>query len=91
VFLRRLSDTRSFEWFAWRGATWAYVAYVAVILFARRRHTVTLLALVAVIAATQINVAINNPNQLVRYMVGPLILGILLLPLAFVSRTRQAR
>ena len=88
VFLRRLSDTRSFEWFLWRGATWAYVSYVAVFLFARRRRSVAVMALVAVIVANQITVAVNNPNQLVRYMVGPLILGILLLPLAFVSRAR---
>lgn len=86
VFLRRLSDTRSFEWFAWRGATWCYVAYLAVILFARRKGDIVILALVAVVAANQVNVLVNNPGQLVRYMVGPIILGILLLPLAFVSR-----
>jgi len=88
VFLRRLSDTRSFEWFAWRGATWCYVAYLAVILFARRRRDVAVLGLVAVVAANQINVLVNNPGQLVRYMVGPLIIGILLLPLAFAT-TRE--
>ncbi len=91
VFARRVSDTPSFEWFAWRGATWAYLAYFAVGLFARRRRQWAPLALVAVIAATQITVAVNNPGQLVRYMAGPLLLGILLLPFAFARPgTREA-
>jgi hypothetical protein len=83
VWLRKLSDTRQFEWFAWRGATWCYVAYLALILYARRRRELALLGLGAVILANQLTVALNNPSQLVRYMAGPLILGILLLPLAF--------
>jgi hypothetical protein len=83
VVLRRLSDARSLEWLAWRGATWCYVAYLAVILFARRRGDVGALALAAVVAANQVNVLVNNPGQLMRYMAGPIILGILLLPLAF--------
>jgi hypothetical protein len=86
VWLRRLSDTRSFEWFAWRGATWSYVAYLAVLLFARRRREWAALALVTVTVANQITVLVNNPNQLVRYMMGPMVLGILLLPLAFAGR-----
>jgi hypothetical protein len=59
------------------------VAYVAVGLFAWRRRSWAPLALVAIVAATQITVTVNNPGQLVRYMEGPLVLGILLLPLAF--------
>ncbi len=86
TFARRLSDTRSFEWFAWRGATWSYVAYLAVGLLAWRRRRAALLALVAIVVANQLTVAVNNPSQLVRYMAGPLVLGILLLPLAFVRR-----
>jgi hypothetical protein len=84
-FLRRLSDTRDFEWFAWRGATWCYIGYAAVLLLARRRHDLALLGLVAVILANQLNVLASNPGQLMRYMAGPIILGILLLPLAFVT------
>ena len=33
-------DTRAFEWIAWRGATWSYLAYLAVGLFAWRRRVV---------------------------------------------------
>jgi hypothetical protein len=83
VAARNASDPGWLEWIAWRGATWAYVAYAAVAVFAWRRRDWAPLALIAVIAATQITVAINNPSQLVRYMAGPLVLGIVLLPLAF--------
>jgi hypothetical protein len=40
------------------------------------------------VAANQLNVLVNNPGQLVRYMAAPIILGILLLPLLFVTRRR---
>jgi hypothetical protein len=83
VWLRKLSDTRQFEWFAWRGATWCYLAYLSLILYSRRRRDLAVLGLGAVILANQLTVVLNNPSQLVRYMAGPLILGILLLPLAF--------
>jgi hypothetical protein len=82
-WLRRLTDVRQFEWIAWRGATWSFLAYVALILFARRRRDLAVLGLGAVILANQVNVMVNNPGQLVRYLAGPLILGILLLPLMF--------
>jgi hypothetical protein len=91
VFARRVSDTRAFEWFAWRGATWAYVAYLAVILLANRRRDIALLGLAAIVAAHQLNVMVNNPSQLVRYMAGPIILGILLLPLAFTRASTADR
>ncbi|HEX6871146.1 MAG TPA: DUF6020 family protein, partial [Micromonosporaceae bacterium] len=88
VFARHASDPRSFQWFAWRGATWAYLAYLAVIVLAVRRRDRGLLALAALVAASQLNVVLNNPGQLVRYMVGPLILGIVLLPMAFAGDGR---
>jgi hypothetical protein len=53
------------------------------ILYARRRRDLAVLGLGAAILANQLNVTLNNPGQLARYMAGPLILGILLLPLAF--------
>ena len=87
-WFRRLTDIRAVEWLAWRGATWCYVAYLAVILFAKRQRELGLLGLAAIVAANQLNVLVNNPDQLVRYMTAPIILGILLLPLAFVRRPR---
>jgi hypothetical protein len=83
VFARRASNAPPIAWLAWRGAAWAYLAYASVGLFAWRRRSWAPLALVAVVAATQITVMLDNPSQLVRYMAGPLLLGILLLPLAF--------
>ena len=91
VWLRKLSDTRQFEWLAWRGATWSYLAYASLILYARRRRDLAVLGLGAVILANQLTVALNNPGQLVRYMAGPLILGILLLPLAFAQPRPRPR
>src|SRR5262249_22041243 len=89
VWLRKLSDTRQFEWVAWRGATWCYLAYLSLILYSRRRRDLAVLGLGAVVFANQLTVVLDNPSQLVRYMAGPLILGILLLPLAF-ARPRPA-
>lgn len=91
VWLRHLSDTRSFQWLLWRGATWCYIAYLAVLLWGRRRRELGALALVAAIVANQVTVLASNPNQLVRYMMGPFVLGVLLLPLAFVPHAMLAR
>jgi hypothetical protein len=85
---RRLSDARAVEWFAWRGATWCYLAYIAVLLFAKRRRDLAPLGLAAILAANQLNVLVNNPGQLARYLTAPIILGILLLPLAVAPRDR---
>lgn len=80
---RRATDIRAAEWIAWRGATWAYVSYVAVAVFARRQRSMAFIALAALTLGNQVNVVVNNPSQLVRYMAPALILGVLLLPLAF--------
>lgn len=84
-FLVAASHTRQLEWVLWRGATWAYLGYLAVVLAARRRRNWPLLALAAGAASNQLNVLVNNPNQLVRYIIGCSYLGALLLPLAFRS------
>jgi hypothetical protein len=91
TLLRNASAVRFFEWFTWRGATWCYIAYLTVAVLASRRRDLALLALAAVIAANQINVLINNPGQLVRYMMAPIILGILLLPLLPAALSRPPR
>lgn len=89
-FVLLASHTRSFEWLLWRGATWALIAYVAVVLFARRRDEWSAVALVAVCLANQLVVLVNNPNQLVRYMTGCICIGVLLLPLLFQRREATA-
>src|SRR5262249_50938539 len=60
LLARRVTDPSSFEWIAWRGATWAYAAYIAVGLFAWRRRSWAPVALIAIVAATQITVTVNN-------------------------------
>jgi hypothetical protein len=86
VWLRKASDADQFKWILWRGATWCYLGYAAVVLFALRRREAAMLALVGVALANQLVVLVNNPAQLVRYMMGPIFLGILLLPLMFAGR-----
>lgn len=90
-FLVAASHTRQLEWVLWRGATWAYLGYLAVFLASRRRRNWALLALAAGTASNQLNVLVNNPNQLVRYMIGCSYLGALLLPLALRSAENADR
>ncbi|MBX6356572.1 MAG: hypothetical protein IRZ05_12040 [Micromonosporaceae bacterium] len=87
VFVRKATDADSFKWILWRGATWCYIGYAAVVLFVVKRREPAVLALVAVALANQLVVMVNNPAQLVRYMMGPIFLGILVLPLMFAGRT----
>jgi hypothetical protein len=85
-WLRKASDLDTFKWLLWRGATWCYLGYLAVALFMRRRREVAVLALATVALSNQLPVLINNPAQLVRYMMGPIYVGILLLPLLWAGR-----
>ncbi len=84
VFLRKASQVPQLEWLLWRGATWCYIAYLAVWVFARRRRNRSLLALAAIVAGQQLTVLVNNPAQLFRYMAAPIFIGIMLVPLLFV-------
>jgi hypothetical protein len=71
----RLSQAPTFEALLWRGVTWAYLAYVALVLVARRRRDWGVLAIAAIVAANQLSVLLHNPSQSPRYMLGPLIIG----------------
>jgi hypothetical protein len=83
TWLEKLTFAHDLEWVLWRGATWAWVSYLVVAALHRRRRLAWRagLALVAVTIANQIAVLLDNPNQLARYMFGPLAIGVLLLPL----------
>jgi hypothetical protein len=87
-WVRKASDLDTFKPLLWRGATWCYIGYLAIALFALRRRELTVLALAAVSLSNQLPVLANNPSQLVRYMMGPMYVGILLLPLLFVKDRR---
>lgn len=69
------------EWLLWRGATWAWLAYLAVGLAAWRRRDRTVLALAALSAGNQLSVLVVNNAQAARYMAAPYALGVLLSPL----------
>ena len=78
------------EWILWRGATWCYLAYIAVGVLAWRRRSWIWVTVAGVALANQLTVLVDNPAQLIRYMEGCIYLGILALPLLTLSR-RQAR
>jgi hypothetical protein len=81
ALLRKASDADTLKPIMWRGATWSYIGYAALFVFARRRRERAVWVLGAVALSNQLVVLVNIPSQLVRYMLGPMYVGILLLPL----------
>ncbi|MEV4625970.1 DUF6020 family protein [Micromonospora sp. NPDC049523] len=79
------------EWLWWRGAPWAYAAYLIVGLVAWRRREPALVALASLSAGNQLSVMVVNAAQSARYMVVPFMLGILLLPLLATARREADR
>ncbi len=88
ALLWSVSRTPQLEWLLWRGATWCYLAYLALWRFARRRGNVRLLAIGAVVVAQQLGTILDNPSQLFRYMASPILIGIMLLPLLWTARPK---
>ncbi|MFI6760750.1 hypothetical protein ACIBF5_16615 [Micromonospora sp. NPDC050417] len=74
------------EWLWWRGASWAYLAYLVVGLVAWRRRDRTVLALAGLSAGNQLSVLAINNMQGARYMFVPYVLGVVLLPLLLTAR-----
>ncbi|MGO8726710.1 MAG: DUF6020 family protein [Streptosporangiaceae bacterium] len=87
--LRNGSESNSIAWLLWRGATWCYIAYLAIGILAVRRRDWKILALAAVILANQLVVMADSPTQVFRYMAAPLLIGPMTLALLF-ARTRPA-
>lgn len=87
-FLWGASRVPQLDWLLWRGAIWCYLAYLAVAAVAIRRRNRAVLALVAFVAGQQLTVLADSPAQLFRYMVSPILAGIMLVPL-FCARGRQ--
>jgi len=83
LFLRSVSNTPQLDWLLWRAPFWCYLSYLAVWLFARRRRNWALLSLGAIVAGQQLGVLVDVPDQLFRYMAGPIFIGIVLVPLFF--------
>ena len=73
----------------WRGAVWAYVCYALVLRLAWVRRRRVWLALLLPTLGLQLTVMAANPAQVWRYMAGPLLIGLMSLPLATVTRSRD--
>ncbi|WMX47110.1 hypothetical protein RGF97_22980 [Streptomyces roseicoloratus] len=69
------------QWLLFRGAIWCYATYAIVLLFRRRTKLKGTTALFAVTLGLQLTVLAANPAPLWRYMIGPIFIGILILPL----------
>ena len=64
-----------------RGATWCYLSYLALGIAALRVRRWAILGAGAAALSNQLVVLTVNPAQLYRYMIGPLLVGVVLLPL----------
>ncbi|MFG2818926.1 hypothetical protein ACGFX4_05800 [Kitasatospora sp. NPDC048365] len=81
--------TRQLDWLLFRGATWAYLGYAALWLFARGRRMRPVLALAGVTVGYQLSILVANPAPLYRYMVGPMFIGAFCLTLLTARREGQ--
>ena len=89
--LRVETSTTGYQWWLWRGATWCYIAYLALLVAALRLRRWDLLAVGAASLANQLTVLAANPAQLYRYMAGPIFVGVMLLALLAVRRRPDAQ
>ncbi|MFE9253546.1 DUF6020 family protein [Streptomyces sp. NPDC006879] len=80
-FAWKASRVPQLDWLLYRGAIWCYAAYAIVIAFSRRNRQPAALALLALPLALQLTVLAANPAPLFRYMVAPIFIGLLLVPL----------
>jgi hypothetical protein len=87
-FLYSASETPQLQWLLWRGAFWCYVSYLALFAYARARRNWAVLSIGAVVLAQQLTILLDNPAQLYRYMVSPIFIGVLLVPLFFARHRR---
>lgn len=76
------------DWVWWRGASWAYLAYLAVGLAAAARRNRYVVGVAAVVAGQQLAVLANISAQDFRYMASPIFIGMLLVPLLLASLGR---
>lgn len=83
------SRSPGWDWLLWRGATWCYLAYAAIVIFAIRNRFKAVAVLPAMVVGLQLSVLAANPAQLFRYMAAPIFIGLLVLPL-MLARARPA-
>jgi len=88
-FLYTASETPQLQWLLWRGAFWCYLSYLALFACARARRNWAVLSVGAILLGQQLGIMLDNPAQLYRYMISPIFIGVLLVPLLF-ARTWPA-
>jgi hypothetical protein len=88
-----LLTVQQLRWLLWGGAVWCWLLYGLLIVLAHRLRRREVLAIGAVTFGLQVCVFIAIPAPLFRYMAGPTMIGVMLLPLAFsrLGRDRRAR
>ncbi|MEU7021824.1 hypothetical protein ABZ990_14350 [Streptomyces sp. NPDC046203] len=69
------------QWLLFRGAIWCYAAYAIVLMLRRRTKLKGTSALLALTLGLQLSILPANPAPLWRYMIAPIFIGILILPL----------
>ncbi|GAA1160511.1 hypothetical protein F4556_004341 [Kitasatospora gansuensis] len=90
-FWYHLARTPQLDWLLFRGATWCYLGYAAVLLFARGRRMRSAHLLAGVLIGFQLTVLAANPAPLYRYMVGPLFVAPFCLTLLTARRSLTRR
>lgn len=81
VWLQTASKVTQLDWLLWRGATWCYVSYAALLLYAAGRRRRAVYALGGILVGLQLTLIAANPAELFRYNVIPLFVGPLCLGL----------
>ncbi|WP_431679004.1 hypothetical protein [Kitasatospora sp. KL5] len=85
------AKVKQLDWLLFRGATWCYIGYAALLVFARGRRMRSALALAGVMVGFQLTVLAANPAPLYRYMVGPMFIGAFCLALIPARRAGRGR
>ncbi|MDH6135961.1 hypothetical protein P3T37_005380 [Kitasatospora sp. MAA4] len=86
IWLHTASRVSRLDWLLWRGATWCYLAYAALALYAAGRRRGGVLALGGILLGLQLTLIAANPAELFRYNVVPLFVGPLCLGLLAAGR-----
>ncbi|WP_436761147.1 hypothetical protein [Streptosporangium sp. V21-05] len=87
VFALDASTVRQLEWLLWRAPFWCYLVYATAALVWWRTGSRAALAGAAVVAGQQVGVILTNTAPDFRFMVAPIFVGVLFVPLLL----REAR
>lgn len=81
LFALDASTVRQLEWLLWRAPFWCYLTYATAALVWWRTGSRAALAGAAVVAGQQIGVILTNTAPDFRFMVSPIFVGVLFVPL----------